>query len=148
MKRPAPRPARGRALRVPFRVTEAPSKTRRPRTRPATRTQRCEKPKVEEPRQWNVVLLDDDDHTYEYVIAMMQELFAQPIEKAFMVARKVDEQGRAICLTTHKEHAELKRDQILAFGKDPLMTESKGSMSAIIEPADFGDDDDDTGRDD
>jgi ATP-dependent Clp protease adaptor protein ClpS len=136
-----PCPARGRALRVPFGVTEAPSKTRRPRPRPATRTQTREKPRVEQPRQWNVVLLDDDDHSYEYVIAMMQELFAKPVEKAFMVAQKVDSQGRAICLTTHKEHAELKRDQILAYGKDRLMAESKGSMSAIIEPADFGDDD-------
>lgn len=91
------------------------------------------------------MLLDDDDHSYEYVILMMQELFKHPLEKAFMVAQTVDSQGRAVCLTTHKEHAELKRDQILAFGKDPLIASCKGSMSAIIEPADFGDDDDSRG---
>ena len=87
------------------------------------------------------MLLDDDHHSYEYVIAMMQELFKHPLEKAFLTAQAVDAQGRAVCLTTHKEHAELKRDQILAFGKDPLIAECKGSMSAIIEPADFGADD-------
>jgi ATP-dependent Clp protease adaptor protein ClpS len=38
-------------------------------------------------------------------------------------------------LTTHKELAELKRDQILAYGADPRMEESKGSMRAIVEPA-------------
>ncbi len=109
---------------------------------PATSTK--PKPKdPEPPRQWNVVLIDDDEHSYEYVISMMQELFAHPVEKAFTVAKTVDTQGRAICLTTHKEHAELKRDQILAFGKDPYMAVSKGSMTAIIEPADFGGDDDD-----
>ena len=37
-------------------------------------------------------------------------------------------------MTTTMEHAELKRDQIHAFGKDDLITRSKGSMSASIEP--------------
>lgn len=112
----------------------------------ATQTQT--KPEVkprddtQQPRLWNVVLLDDDHHTYEYVIRMMQELFAQSKERAYKTAKTVDSDGRAICLTTHKEHAELKRDQILAYGRDPLMASSKGSMSSIIEPADFGGDDD------
>lgn len=96
----------------------------------------------DQPRAWNVVLLDDQDHSYEYVIKMMQELFGHDLEKAFRVAKTVDEQGRAVCLTTHKEHAELKREQILAYGKDPLIMGSKGSMSSIIEPAEFGDDGD------
>jgi len=36
-------------------------------------------------------------------------------------------------LTTTKEHAELKRDQVHAFGADRLLARSKGSMSATIE---------------
>lgn len=119
----------------------------RPKPRPTTQHRAGENPKTDEPRAWNVVLLDDDDHSYEYVMAMMQEIFKHPLEKAFMVAQTVDSQGRAVCLTTHKEHAELKRDQILAFGKDPLIASCKGSMSAIIEPADFGDDDENPGGD-
>jgi ATP-dependent Clp protease adaptor protein ClpS len=95
-----------------------------------------------QPVPWNVVLIDDDEHTYEYVIKMMQELFAHDLEKAFKVAKTVDTDGRAVCLTTHKEHAELKRDQILAYGRDPRMAVSKGSMTAVIEPAEFGGDDD------
>ena len=110
-------------------------------TRPGTETRPDQDTK--QPWLWNVVLLDDDHHTYEYVIRMMQNLFAHPLEKAYQVARTVDTQGRAICMTTHKEHAELKRDQIHAFGRDPLMATSRGSMSAIIEPAEFGGDDDD-----
>lgn len=93
------------------------------------------------------MLLDDQDHSYEYVIRMMQELFAHDFEKAFRIAETVDGQGRAVCLTTHKEHAELKRDQILAFGKDPVIAGSKGSMGAVIEPAEFGGDDDESDRD-
>lgn len=106
-----------------------------------SRTDSETKPK--QPWLWNVVLLNDDDHTYEYVIHMVQTLFAHPLEKAYGIAVTVDTHDRAICITTHKEHAELKRDQILAFGRDPLMTRSKGSMSAIIEPAEFGGEDDD-----
>ncbi len=83
---------------------------------------------------YNVVLLDDDDHSYQYVIGMLEELFAHPPELGNKMAKELDTAGRVIVLTTHKEKAELKRDQILAFGKDPIMASSKGSMSAVIEP--------------
>ena len=109
---------------------------------PETRTKTDPRTDTDEPVPWNVVLIDDDEHSYEYVIRMMQELFSHSLEKAFKVAQTVDNDGRAVCLTTHKEHAELKRDQILAFGRDKLMAESKGSMTAVIEPAEFGGDDD------
>jgi ATP-dependent Clp protease adaptor protein ClpS len=102
-------------------------------------------PTTEQPVPWNVVLLDDDDHTYEYVIRMMQELFAHSVERAFQIAKTVDTDGRVVCLTTHKEHAELKRDQVLAYGPDKLMARSKGSMTCVIEPAEFGGDEDDHG---
>ena len=84
---------------------------------------------------FNVVLLNDDDHTYEYVIQMLSSVFAYPQEKGYQLAKKVDEHGRAIVLTTHKELAELKREQILAFGTDHRISSCKGSMSAIIEAA-------------
>ena len=102
-------------------LTEKPEKARSDR-----------KPK-RQPR-YNVILWDDDDHSYEYVIRMMHNLFAHSIEKGMQIAVEVDTGGRAICLTTTKEHAELKRDQIHAFGRDSLITHCKGSMSASIEP--------------
>jgi ATP-dependent Clp protease adaptor protein ClpS len=99
-----------------------------PKLRPEERTKR-------QP-PYNVVLLNDDDHTYEYVITMLQVLFGYPPEKGYQLAREVDTTGRVIVLTTSKEHAELKRDQIHAFGPDPLSShECKGSMSSVIEPA-------------
>lgn len=87
-------------------------------------------------RQWNVVLLDDQDHTYDYVIRMVQTVFGMGRERADALAQEVDRNGRAICLTTHREHAELKCEQIMAFGRDPLVTQSAGPMQAILEPAD------------
>ncbi|HEY2828359.1 MAG TPA: ATP-dependent Clp protease adaptor ClpS [Pirellulales bacterium] len=91
------------------------------------------KPKRQPP--YNVVLWNDDDHTYTYVIRMLQKLFGHPIEKGMQLAKEVDTQGRVIVLTTTREHAELKRDQIHAYGKDDLIAGCKGSMSATIEPA-------------
>ena len=83
--------------------------------------------------RYHVVLWNDEDHTYAYVIVMLMELFGHPAEKGFQFAEQVDTQGRAIVLTTTREHAELKRDQIHAFGKDALIDGCKGSMWATIE---------------
>jgi ATP-dependent Clp protease adaptor protein ClpS len=83
---------------------------------------------------WNVVLLNDNDHTYDYVIDMLCKLFGHSQEKAFACARQVDRDGRAVVDTTSKERAELKRDQIHAYGADWRLPRCKGSMSADIEP--------------
>jgi len=101
-------------------------------TKTRQREKKDRKPK-RQPR-YHVVLWDDDDHSYDYVIRMMKQLFAHPIERGMQIAVQVDTQGRAICLTTTKEHAELKRDQIHAFGRDALIDRCKGSMWATIEP--------------
>jgi ATP-dependent Clp protease adaptor protein ClpS len=84
---------------------------------------------------YNVVLLDDDDHSYEYVILMLKKVFGHPIEKGYKMAQEVDATGRVIVATTNLEQAELKRDQIHAFGPDPLIPHCKGPMSATVEPA-------------
>ena len=84
---------------------------------------------------YHVVLLDDDHHTYDYVIEMLGALFAHGREAAYKLAKAVDTDGRVVVCTTHKERAELKRDQIHAYGKDVRMESSAGSMSARIEPA-------------
>lgn len=110
-----------------------------------TRTDRRVRRDVKQPRLWNVVLLDDDDHTYEYVIEMMIKLFGHPIEQAVEIAHTVDAHGRAVCCTTHRERAELKVEQISGFGADPRISSCAGPMSSYIEPADGGDADDDDG---
>lgn len=90
------------------------------------------KPK-RQPR-YHVILWNDNEHTYDYVIQMMRELFGYAEPQAMQLAKSVDNAGRAVCLTTTREHAELKRDQIHAYGKDSLVLRCKGSMSASIEP--------------
>jgi len=84
---------------------------------------------------FNVVLLDDDEHTYDYVVEMLTKLFCLSQEAAFRNAMEVDSMGRTIIITCEREQAEFGRDQIQAYGADSRMPESKGSMSAIVEPA-------------
>ncbi len=84
---------------------------------------------------YHVVLLDDDEHTYAYVIEMLGRLFGHPAARGYQLACEVDATGRAIVETTSMERAELKRDQIRAYGADPRLERSRGSMAAVIEPA-------------
>jgi ATP-dependent Clp protease adaptor protein ClpS len=105
-----------------------------PETPPA-RAADPEKPRPKRQPRYHVILWNDDDHSYAYVMTMLLELFGHPLEKGFQLAKEVDASGKAIVLTTTMEHAELKRDQIKAYGKDPDIRACKGSMSASIEPA-------------
>jgi ATP-dependent Clp protease adaptor protein ClpS len=83
-----------------------------------------------------VILLDDDDHTYDYVVEMLMKLFGHSEETAYKMAKEVDETGRVVVETTVLERAEFKRDQIHSYGRDWRLERSAGSMSAEIEPAD------------
>jgi ATP-dependent Clp protease adaptor protein ClpS len=102
-----------------------------PSTRQATREEKGE----EYGRLYHVVLLDDDEHTYDYVIEMLQKLFFLSLDAAFQHAVEVDTKGRTVVITCERAEAEFARDQIQAYGADPRMPKSKGSMSAVLVPA-------------
>lgn len=84
---------------------------------------------------WHVVLLDDDDHTYEYVIEMLCTIFRLDPRAAYAMACEVDRTGRVIVHTGLLEQAEFKREQIHGFGADPRLKRSQGAMTAVLEPA-------------
>lgn len=86
--------------------------------------------------KYHVVLLDDNDHTYAYVIGMLIKLFGHTREHAYVMAAEVDTSGRVILDTTTLERAEFKRDQIHSFGRDWRLDRCQGSMSCILEPTD------------
>jgi len=87
---------------------------------------------------YRVVLLDDDDHSYDYVIEMLQKIFIFSAEQAYRHAEEVDTCGRTVLLTCELPEAEFARDQIHNYGPDWRLPQSKGSMSAILEPAGAG----------
>jgi ATP-dependent Clp protease adaptor protein ClpS len=95
-------------------TVEAPAQTtapprQQPRANPG-------KPKPQPP--YAVVLLNDDDHTFEYVIEVLQRVFGYELEKAFVLTKQVHEEGQAVVWSGSLEVAELKREQVQGFGPD------------------------------
>ena len=99
---------------TPAAVEAKPSppkaKTARPKLDPKTQ------PRRQPP--YAVVLLNDDDHTYDYVIDVLCRFCGHTPENAFKLAQQIDRTGRAVVWTGSLEVAELKRDQIRGMGPD------------------------------
>ena len=83
---------------------------------------------------WQVVLLDDDAHTYDYVIEMLMEIFHHPIDLAYRMDCDVDNDKRVIVDVDTKKTATSKCRKIQDFGPDWRIKRSRGSMRAVIEP--------------
>jgi len=112
------------SLAEPLVVTESAPKSE---VVPTTQTRR-------QP-PYHVIILNDEEHTFLYVIELLMKLFGHPLAASQELTLRIHQTGRAIVCTTHKEKAELKRDQVLAYGPDPRMDISKGPLGCYIEPA-------------
>jgi ATP-dependent Clp protease adaptor protein ClpS len=91
-------------------------------------------PTVLEPR-YHLVLLDDDDHSYAYVIEMLGRVFGYEREKAYALACLVDSEGHVTVETASHEQVTRHQSRIHSYGADPRIPHCKGSMSAIVEEA-------------
>jgi Zn-dependent protease/ATP-dependent Clp protease adapter protein ClpS len=87
-----------------------------------------------EPADTHVVLINDPDHTYQYVIQMLEDVFGYSPAQGAQLARKVDSDGQVVLATTSRPRAETLRNRIHAYGPDPLLRHSKSSMRAFLEP--------------
>ncbi len=131
-------PDQFRPLNSPMPTATEPPPVKEPKAKPAPKKGKSKptpKPRNDKLPPFNVVLHDDNDHTYEYVIEMLKSVFAHPEERGFKLAKEVDDTGRVIVFTGHKELAELKREQVQSFGRDKRIASSKGGMTATVEPA-------------
>ena len=91
------------------------------------------KPKRQPP--YAVILHNDEQHTFQYVIDLLMKLFAYPLEKAFVLTNQVHTQGKSIVWSGTLELAELKRDQIRGFGPDfYAMQKVDFPLGVTIEP--------------
>ena len=103
------------------------------RSSPKSATSSASKTRQQPP--YNVIVLNDEEHTFEYVIELLTKLFKHSLLMAEKLTWQIHNSGRAIVLTTHKELAELKCEQVLEYGPDPRMSVSKGPLGCYIEPA-------------
>ena len=80
---------------------------------------------------YRVVLLDDNDHTYDYVIEMLQKIFIFTLDQAYHHAEEVDRMGRTVLIT-----CELRGSGIRAR-PDPLLR--AGLAAAALQGVHVGD---------
>ena len=90
---------------------------------------------VEKEKLYHLIMLNDDDHTFEYVIEMLQNVMSFSEQTATAHTLEADATGSTILLTCGLTEAERKRDLIHAYGPDWRMPRSMGSVTALVEPA-------------
>src|ERR1700687_150570 len=105
--------------------------TTKPKTHEETHTRRVP--------PYNVILENDDDHSFEWVMGVLIKALGYTAERAFELTHQAHRQGRAVVWTGPKEVAELKLDQILTFHEIRESDGKKlGPVGCTIEPAPGG----------
>ena len=94
---------------------------------------RSNRPRVQPP--YAVIVLNDDLHTFSYVIETFQKVFGYSVEKATLLAIGIHHAGRASVWSGTRELAELKLEQVRGAGPD-LYAETRVEfpLGAYIEP--------------
>jgi ATP-dependent Clp protease adaptor protein ClpS len=86
-------------------------------------------------KRYHVIILNDEEHTFDYVIEMLNAIFGFSQATAMAHAMEAHTTGSSIVITTSLEEAERKRDLIHAYGPDWRMPQSRGPVTALVEPA-------------
>ena len=82
-----------------------------------------------------VIVLNDDLHTFDYVIEALCKICGHSELQAFLLAKEVHETGRAAVWSGSLELAELKRDQIRGYGPDIYARQTVTfPLGVIVEP--------------
>jgi len=84
---------------------------------------------------YHVIILNDDDHTIEYVVEMLQVAIGLSASDALARTLEADSTGSSVVRTCALSDAEKKRDLIHAYGPDWRLPRSRASVTALVEPA-------------
>jgi ATP-dependent Clp protease adaptor protein ClpS len=102
--------------------------TTKPKEREETRTRRLP--------PYNVILENDDHHSFEFVVDVLRKALGYNEQRAFALTYQAHTSGRAVVWTGSKEVAELKLEQIRSFHEIRALDGAKlGPLSCTIEPA-------------
>ena len=75
------------------------------------------KPKVREPKFYQVILLNDDYSTMEFVVFVLKKFFYKSVEEAQKIMMKVHYEGRGVCGLYPHEIAETKVIQVNDYAR-------------------------------
>ncbi len=101
--------------------------TAKPKSREETKTRQVP--------PFNVILENDDHHSFEFVVGVMIKALGFSQERALQVTNQAHTSGRAIVWTGPKEVAELKVEQIRTFHELREGGRDLGPLGCSIEPA-------------
>lgn len=102
--------------------------TTKPKQREETATRRIP--------PYNVILENDDYHTFEFVVDVLRKVLGCPLERAAQLTLQAHTTGRSIIWTGTKEVAELKVEQVRSFHEIRAWDGAKlGPLGCTIEPA-------------
>ena len=83
-----------------------------------------------------LLLMNDDDHSMEFVVEVLRKVFGFPPEKCFQLMLTAHETGCSVVWTGPKEVAELKAEQMSTFHETSARTgKNLGALGVRIEPA-------------
>ena len=116
------------AVESPPTVEVPPKPEQRRKTQPADA-----KPKPQPP--YAVVLFNDEEHSFQYVIEALMKVFGYPPEKSYALTLQIHNDGKGIVWSGTLELAELKRDQIRSAGPDFYAAKKvEFPLKATVEP--------------
>ncbi|HEV3204846.1 MAG TPA: ATP-dependent Clp protease adaptor ClpS [Gemmataceae bacterium] len=105
----------------------------------STKPKADEKTKIGRIPPYNVILENDDLHSFDFVVEVIQKALGYAKEKAWTFTVQAHNSGRAVVWTGPKEVAELKLEQIRSFHEIRVSDQTKlGPLSCTIEPAPGG----------
>ena len=85
---------------------------------------------------YHVILLNDDDHTAEFVVDVLCKVLGCAVEHAVQLTVEAHTTGRAVIWTGPKEVAELKQEQVTTFHETRERDGAQlGPLGCVIEPA-------------
>src|SRR3954466_4879746 len=80
-----------------------------------------------------VVLFNDEEHTYDYVVEMLTHVCKLSKDNAFRCAVEVDLTGRTVVYYGPQGNCESTCARVLSYGPDHRLPQSMGSMNAEVQ---------------
>ncbi len=96
-------------------------------------TQTLEETKAQAKRNFRVLLINDEDHTYDYVVDVLTCVCGMKKVQAFQCAVEVDICGKTIVFYGSKDKCDQVARKITAYGPDHRLVHSMDGMKAIVE---------------
>lgn len=87
------------------------------------------KPRLQKPRLYKVILLNDDYTPMEFVVIILERFFAKNREDATRIMLQVHQKGVGVCGIYTREVAETKVRQVLSYAQ-----EHKHPLQCTLEP--------------